>query len=621
MVAVVLLAYVPAIRAGYVWDDDAYVTGNTALRSLAGLKGIWFTPGTTPQYYPLVHTTFWLEYRLWGLHPMGFHLVNILIHSANALLFWWLLRWLRVPGALFAASVFALHPVCVESVAWVTERKNVLSLFFYLGALLAWVGFSGLVDRPEESGSNHLAARWRWYALSLLAFLAALLSKTVTCTLPASALVILWWKRGRIRRDDVLPLVPFFVLGLVLARLTVWMERVVVGASGEAWQLSFAERFLVAGRALWFYAAKLLVPSRLTFIYPRWELSSSALWQWLFPAAALAVMAAAIAAHRRIGRGIAAALLLFAGTLVPALGFFDVFPFRYSFVADHFQYHASLALIALGCAGAAGLAAKAGWNSATKRVAAAVLVVGLASLTSRQARAYASEEALWRDTLAKNPSAVMAHNNLAILLERRGQVDEAIEHYEALLRMNPEDAMGHYNLGNALARRGDSARADEEFSRAESLQDDALMQFHLGLARRKQGRTEEAKEHFAEAAAMKSNYVDPLNEWGTVLASEGDLEQAIAKFRQALAIRPDHGSTRVNLAIALARKGDSGKAEQEFREALRHDPDDAGAHMNYAVFLEAQGRINDASHELREALRLQPGMREAAARLQRLGQR
>ncbi len=338
LIVATLAAYVPAMQGGFIWDDDDYVTDNAALRSLAGLAAIWLQPGAVPQYYPLTFTSLWLDYQLWGVAPAGYHVVNVLLHGTNAVLVWLVLRRLALPGAWLAAMVFALHPVHVESVAWITERKNVLSGAFYLGALLAYLRFAGLGAPAAE------AERWRSYALAVALFVCALLSKTVTCTLPAVILLLLWWKRGRVTRAEASATVPLFVVGACLALVTIWMERTHVGAQGAAWLLSPIDRALIAGRAVWFYAATLAWPHPLTFVYPRWEIDAGAWWQYLFPLAAAAVTALLFFARARIGRGPLVAVLCFGVTLAPALGFVDVYPMRYSFVADHYQYLASVAV-------------------------------------------------------------------------------------------------------------------------------------------------------------------------------------------------------------------------------------------------------------------------------------
>jgi len=345
ILALAATAYAPALRGDFVWDDDDYVTDNPTLTNLDGLRRIWLEFGATPQYYPLVYTTFWIEYHIWQLHPFGYHLTNVLLHMVNALLLWAILRRLAVPGAWLAAAIFAVHPVHVESVAWITERKNVLSGAFYLSSMLLYLRFAGIgPDRP--SGRR----RWAYFVLALLLFACALLSKSVTCTLPAALVLLLWWRRRRLRASDLWPLIGWLVVGLLMALTTVWMERHHVGTRYIDWSLSPLDRCLIAGRAVWFYAAKLLWPAKLTFFYPRWHIDAGLWWQYLFPLAAVAVIAALWWLRSRLGKGPLVAVLLFVGTLTPALGFVDVYPMRFSFVADHFQYLASAGLIALGAA-------------------------------------------------------------------------------------------------------------------------------------------------------------------------------------------------------------------------------------------------------------------------------
>jgi protein O-mannosyl-transferase len=334
LLAVILLAYQPVWHAGFVWDDDNYVTKNRTLHDLSGLRQIWFDTKATPQYYPLVYTTFWVEYHVWKLNPLGYHIVNELLHALGAILLWRVLKRLELPGAWLAAAIFALHPVNVESVAWITERKNVLSGVFFFAAAWAYLRFAG------ETGSQK--RRRGWWLAGLLLFVCALLSKTAACSLPVVLLLARWWKQKRLEWGDVLPLVPFFVVGLGLGLQTAWLEKHHVGAGGAEWSASFAERWLIAGRALWFYAGKLFWPVNLTFVYPRWQLDVGIWWQWLFPAGALATVATLWFGRKKFGGGPLAAILIFASTLFPILGFLNVYYMRYSFVADHFQYFAEI---------------------------------------------------------------------------------------------------------------------------------------------------------------------------------------------------------------------------------------------------------------------------------------
>lgn len=443
LVALTLLAYAPAMQGGFVWDDDDYVTENANLRSLQGLQRIWFELGAVPQYYPIVHTSFWVEYHLWGSRPLGFHLTNVLLHALNGLILWELLRRLRVPGAWVAAALFVLHPIQVESVAWVTERKNVLSGTFYLLAALMYLGGRDQNDDAGDAGPGR--AR---YAATVLLFLCALLSKSVTATLPAAIGVVLWFQRGRLGRRDVLRLAAMIPFGIAAGALTSWMERYIVGATGPEWALSPLDRLIVAGRAFWFYLGKLAWPHPLTFIYPRWDLAGASPAMLLVPAAALLLLLALWFARGRIGRGPLAAALLFAGTLAPALGFVNVYPMRFSFVADHFAYLAVIGPLALVAATVVTVLGRYRTRLPALAPGLAVLVLGiLGALTWQRGYAYADEETLWRDTLRKNSSSFIANGNLGGILLQRGELEPAADLFQTALRSKPDFPEGLDNLG------------------------------------------------------------------------------------------------------------------------------------------------------------------------------
>ncbi len=560
-----IVAYLPVLRAGFVWDDDSYVTANAALRTLDGLRRIWLEPGAVAQYYPLTFTTLWLEYRAWGLAPLGYHLSNVLLHALASVLLWRVLLRLDVPGAALGAALFALHPVHVESVAWVTERKNVLSGVFYLGAALAYLRWA--LPRACEP-----PAGWRMYAAALGCFVAALLAKTVTCTLPVALLVVVWWKRGRLRAADILPLAPVLVAGIAAGLGTAWLERMHVGARGAAWDLSLADRILIAGRAVWFYLWSLVWPVRLTFIYPRWTIDAGVWWQWVFPLAALAALGGLWAARGRIGLGPFVAALFFGITLGPALGFVDVYPMRYSFVADHFQYLASIGPLAL----AAALATRVRWQE--RRLAAGAVLALLAVLTWRQTLAYADAETLWRDTLAKNPGATMAHVNLGVLLQQAGRLDEAAAAFERALVLEPDAADGHLNLANVRHAQGRTAEAEAGFRAALRL-DPGNAAAHLNLANTlaARGALADAVPLYERALALRPRYADAHNNLANVLAMQGRTEEAVPHWEAALAIDPGYAEAHRNLALVLANAGRLAEAEARLREAVRLKPDFAAA--------------------------------------------
>jgi Flp pilus assembly protein TadD len=556
----ILLAYQPAWSGSFLWDDRAHVTARE-LRSWHGLWRIWFDPGATQQYYPLTHSVFWLEHRLWGEAPTGYHLVNIGLHFGAAALVALILRSLAVPGAYLAAAVFALHPVHVESVAWITELKNTLSAVLYLSAALAWLRF-------EET------RRARSYALALALFVLALCSKTVTATLPAALLVVAWWRHGRVGwRRDVVPLLPFFVLGAGAGLFTVWVERHLNGAQGVGFELTFADRVLIAGRALWFYAAKLFWPAKLTFIYPRWHVDHRALWQYAYPAAAAVAFASAWLARKR-GRGALAGLLFFAGTAFPALGFFDVYPFLFSFVADHFQYLASLGVITVVAAGLWRSLERTPLQGRVARIALPVLVLTpLTLLTWRQSHLYRDPEPLYRATIQDNPECWMAWNNLGHLLITRGELDEGMRLTQRALELRPDYPEARTNLAVALAARGRLDEAIPEFRVAlRSAPSDAGIHYHFAVTLVRAGRPAQALGHLRRALELEPESAEAHDELGVVLAGLGGSREAIGHFRKALEIDPDSVDAHNNLGIVLARSGNLGEAVAHFRAALRIDP-------------------------------------------------
>jgi protein O-mannosyl-transferase len=417
VVLATIVAYQQAWHAGFIWDDDQYVTQNKLLTAPDGLRRIWFSLDSPSQYFPLVYTTFRLEYVLWGLNPAGYHWVNILLHAANALLVWRLLRLLGVPGAWLAAALFALHPVQVESVAWITERKNVLMGFFFLLSLLAWVKFL------EERSAR------KYYGLALFFYALALFSKTTACTLPAALLLILWFKKMPINARRLAQIVPFVALGIGMGLVTVWWERHHQGTQGELFAIGLPERILVASHALWFYAGKLLWPTNLTFSYPRWTISIGNALDYLWLLATVGFAAAVYGARGRLGRSVEVAVLFFAATLAPTLGFIMLYTFRYSFVADHYQYLASLGPLTLAAAGVTTAFDALGKRAPLLRpIFCGTLLLALGALTWRQCAMYADADTLWRTTLSANPRSWMAHNNIASTLWADGRGPGSLQH-------------------------------------------------------------------------------------------------------------------------------------------------------------------------------------------------
>ncbi len=531
---VTLLAYLPALRGEMLWDDSMHVTA-PALRSLAGLWRIWFQLGATQQYYPLLHSAFWVEHLLWGDAVLGYHLVNVTLHVTAALLVVLVMRRLELPGAWLAGYVFALHPVCVEAVAWISEQKSTLSGVFYLGSALAYLHFDQSRRRSR-------------YALALGLFVLALLTKTVTATLPAALLVILWWRRGRLEwKRDVVPLLAWFPLGAAAGLFTAWVEKTYVGAAGEDYALTALQRVLLAGRVICFYAWKLVWPANLMFTYPRWNLDAGAWWQYLFPAAVAAVLVVLLVLARR-ERGPLAGFLFFAGTLFPVLGFLNVYPFRFSWVADHFQYLASLGLIVPVSCWLTGRATRILAIKSHAMLFGAILPAILGVLTWIQCGNYSDAETLYTETLARNPASYMAHNNLGnILLEVPERLPDAIAEYQAALQIKPRDTEVRNNLGCALMRSQRVQEAIDEFQKAlRQKPGDALVHTNLGTALTKvPGRTADAIAEFQTALRLNPELALAHANLGKALLDvPGRRHDGIAQLKTALRIEPGFAAAR-----------------------------------------------------------------------------
>ena len=646
IVLLTVVAYLPALRATWIWDDPQYVVQNPTLRSVRGLWAIWTEPLSIPQWYPLVHTTYWIEHHLWGLWPAGYHATNVLLHAAGSVLLWRLLVRLRVPGALLAAALFAAHPVMVESVAWVTERKNVLSGALYFASFLAYLRFrpGAAGDEGAESQISNLESQISdsrfeisgpplWYALALVLFVAALLSKTVTASLPAAILVVTWWKRGRIDwRRDGLPLLPFFGLALGMGAVTGWIERTHVGAHGPEWVYAAtplgeaAARTLIAGRAVWFYAGSLAWPHPLMFIYPRWSIDPSSAWQWAFPVSLAALIVALFLLRNRIGRGPLAAVLLFVGTLFPALGFVNVFPHRYSFVADHFQYLAAPALFALVAAGVVGLSKRLPGRAVVAGSAAAVTL--LAGLTFARSFAYRDAGTLFADNWRKHPSWMVAVN-LAHGAEVRGERARADDWYREALRLGPQVADTQYHAGEIDLRAGDLASAEAHFAEAVRLRPDFLPGWlSLGTLSLDRGDLAGAERYYGTALTTADNATAHLA-MADLYQRTGRSAEAVGQYRRATELRPDDFDARQRLATLLladaGRSADLAAARALVAEALDHlrvavavRPDSAVAWTQLGTAAGVLGQPDEAAGAFVTALRLDPSLAAARAGLRQV---
>jgi tetratricopeptide (TPR) repeat protein len=593
-----LLAYASSFSTDFIWDDERHAA-NWSLKTTEGLERIWtkvgLENGGTPQYYPLTHTAFWIQTKAFGHNAVGYRMVNVLLHVGCAVLIWELLRRLRVPGAYLAAALFALHPVMVETVAWTSEQKNTLSLLLGLTSLLLYWMFvesgdkhrtpavtteagSPLEATPESTGK--WLPDWNFYVLSLIAFAAGMLSKTMVGAIPVILLLGLWWKR-RLTWQHVGLVLPMLVAGLGMGFFTGYVEhKYVIRPPGSAdetfstylsakfagtlsagpeFDLTAIQRLLLATVTPWFYLWKLVLPVNLIFFYPRWDLASAPAFWWL-GGAGLAVLALiAVAAAFRGVRWPTLVLGGYLAGLFPAMGFFDVYPFRYSYVADHFSYHAAWILLAAFAALLARLGAKAHLSVKAAMVGSTILLLLLSARTWLHAGDFVDRFALWTHVISKNPESWAATRGLALerivfaercevamrearafndpkaydraLAEYRENLDEAEKLLVRVQQLRPGHEMTSYDLGRVYFMRGDLARAKEMFDRS-------------------------AREQEASTTLRDGPYAGVYFAQGQIAQRQGDIGAAIGYFRKAIAAEhPPVQMPQVGPRIELLKLG------------------------------------------------------------------
>jgi tetratricopeptide (TPR) repeat protein len=599
LVGLTIAAYQPSLRNGFIWDDDDHFVKNPAMSAPDGLRKIWSSLAVS-RYYPLTLTTFWVQRRLWGLNPMPYHAVNIALHAANAMLLFLLLRRLDVRGAWVAAALWAMHPVNVESVAWVTELKNVQSGVFFFLALLCYLQFEQQI-RPS------------WYAAALVCFAAALTSKPSTVIFPLVLLLCAAWQRRHLSWTDILRSVPFLLLSVGMSLLTIAEQKRHIEGDTQEWSLTIAQRLMIAVMDLWFYLGKLLWPVDLTFVYPRWSTQPDAL-SLILPLGGL--VAASIFLWRHRERLWARAGMFgfgyFAVALLPVLGFVNVYYFRYSFVADHFQYLASIGPLALAVSCTATFLRRRIFQNS----AAAVVLAGLAAVSARRCEVFAKSETLWRDTIKRNPGCWMALTNLGAVEFDAGRTDQAMELYERALSLNPQSVEAHVNKGLALARIGKAEEAMAEYERALRIWPNSVEAHNsLGVALVQTGKVTEAIEHYEQALRINADYLPTHNNLGLALVQAGRAGEAIEHYEQALRIEPNNSQVHNNLGQALVQVRKVPAAIQHYRQALEIKPNDAEIHNNLGNALFYAGNVTDAIGQYEQALRINPKYPEARSNL------
>jgi tetratricopeptide (TPR) repeat protein len=575
LMAVTLMAYQPVWHAGFIWDDDSMLLNNPLIRQVGGWHRAWFNRAAN-DFVPATITSLWLEWRLWGANPLGYHLDNVLLHACSALLLWRILLRLKIPGAWLAAALFAVHPVNVESVAWVAQRKNTLAMLLLLASVQCYLTF-------EDSGKR----RWFWLAAGM--FLLAVMSKTAVVPLPVVLLGLACWRRGRIERKDVQHSLVFIALAAAGSLMAVWIQQgegMVVRAD------SFWSRLAGAGWAAWFYLYKAVLPLNLIFVYPRWQIDARNVLSYI----PLVLLAAALVLCWRWGKALFFGLAYFVVMLLPVLGFLNISFMRYSLVADHWEYFAIIGPIALAAA-----------ILIRKPVLAAALLLALGALTWRQCGMYANAETLWQTTLRLNPDCWLAHNAIGFDLLQKGKVDEAIAHYQKALQIKPDFTEAHNNLGIVLLQKGRVDEAMDHFQAALEIKpNDAEAHYNLGIALDQKGRVDEAIAHYQKALQIKPDHVDAHYNLGDALLQKGRVDEAIDHFQTVLEIKPDYAEANYNLGVALDQKGRVDEAIVQYQKALQIKPDRVDARVNLGVALFRKGNVDEAIGHFQKALQSEP---------------
>jgi tetratricopeptide (TPR) repeat protein len=605
--AAVLWIYWPELHGDWLWDDYVDITNNTVTQSPTGLWSIWFVPGSQFDYYPLKLSVQWLQWRLWGMDTLGYHLTNVLLHIVGALLVWRLLSKFGLRLAWLGGLIFAVHPVQVESVAWIAELKNTLSLPPFLLAMCAYIDY-------DERG------KWGDYFLALGLFLVAMLCKATMVMFPAVILLYVWWKRGRIRWKDVLAGAPFFAVSLALGLLAIWFQHHIAMRQGTQLLGGIFSRLAGAGLSLSFYFSKCFLPVGLMPIYPKWAVDPPALWQFL-PWPVLGGAFYWLWTRRRgWGRHALLGLGFFLLFLAPFLGFTTASYMAFTWVMDHFLYLPMIGLIGL---------VVAGFGEVGKQLPASFRFygIGLVSVvpvllvfqSHSYAKMFLNQETLWSYELLHNPNAYMAHNNLGLALFEKGELSEAITEYEESLRIDPDYYFAHNNLGNALKRAGRGPEAVAEYEQALRLNPDyAEPHYNLGNYLFQTGRLPEAIDQYEQALQIKPDYAEAHGNLGYALQHAGHWPEAREQYEEALRIKPDYAEAHYNLGNVFFQTGQLAAAMEQFGQALRSKPDYAEAHNNLGIALYRTGRVSEAVKQFEEALQIKPDFTEARDNLTKL---
>lgn len=605
-------AFSPTLHGDWLLDDFIYYPQNPLLGDPDRLWKIWFQPGSFTEYYPIESTVGLIQWNLWHNDTFGYHLTNILLHLVSALLVWRLLSKFGLRLAWLGGLIFAVHPAMVESVSYLAELKNTLSLPPFLLAICAWIDY-------EE---HHLR---RDYVLALGLFLTAMLCKVTMMTFPLVILLYAWWKRDRIEWKDVKASAPFFFISLVLSIITMltgaWFIQAHSLQESEVPVGGLLSRLTLAGLSFSFYFSRCFLPVESLPIYPLWKIDPPSLLQFLpwpiFGGAAwwLWSKRQGWGRHAWLGFG------FFFLNLLPFLGFLTVSYMSFTWVMDHFLYIPIIGLIGLTVAGLGQVEEQLPRSSQPYGIGLVALAIAFLTIESHAyAGMFINQETLWTYTVERNPGAWPARNNLASVMFVSGRTTEAIKQYEAALQINPHIADLHYNLGGALMQTGHPAEAMKQYQQALACKPtDANARAGLGNALALMG-------HLLEAAAQYQSAldVDPKNAiahfgLGNLFAQSGHLPEAEEQYQQAVTTNPAYVEAHSNLGNVFLQTSRLPQAVAEYKLALRINPNDAGTRINLGTALLKMGQVSEAIDQYQKALEINPdaaNVRELLVRLQ-----
>ena len=599
------------IRNGFVWDDDDYIHKNQLLTDPHGLAKIWksyYAPSynpeqNTPQYYPFVFTSFFLEHKLWGFNPAGYHVINLLLHIANVILLLIVLNKLGFKWyiSFITAAIFAIHPTQVESVAWATERKNVLTGLFYFAAFLSFLRF-------EDS------SKIKFYLLSIGLFICALLSKTASVMLPV-VLILAAYLRGRPIKKTIIYSIPFFIISLAAGLVTWLVEHTLVGTKGAEWDFGLLQRFEIATHSFWFYIGKILWPHPISFLYGQWKVNPYSLEGMMPLIGAIVLLAAVLILHKKTGKLPFFCFGYFGFVAAPALGFISFYMMRYTFMADHFIYLGSWSIMLLIVTGSAWIINHIKSEAPKIFTAIAVTIIALgfcAGLSAEQVKKYKNVQSLWEHTISVSPDAWLAHNNLGVIYAGQGQPQRAIEHYLTTIKLNPKYHLAYNNLGVSYAMTNQSEKAIENYKKALELKPDYTESYYnLAAVYSQMEKNNEAAENFKIVVKDRPKYFSAWYNLAICFSKMNKLSEAAEAYKKAAEISPTHPEVHYNLAVTYQLMNKLDDAVIYFQKALELKPAYIEAKYRLAQVFRQQNKFPEAIKYLQSALEQEPDFAQA----------